>query len=175
DHGQWLHQAVFLADVEVSVDLYSQAQPRPGTILGPVFYNEKKKRAIGASGGCQVVCIQGARPSPVRPPHPSKEQPIQRNLRHAIGYRYQGIVLESLKGGKATADTRSLPKFTDGFDTGRVGMAWNGSVQCFLYSIRIEGRLDPDWVAEKLKETGGPKRRPGSEFKQERQDQGGRT
>ena len=78
------------------------------------------------------------------------EKPIPLNQRHTVGYKLKGKVLESYLNNKKTSDTSTLPKFTDGFDTGQVGFSWSGSVQSFLFKVTMEGRLDPDWVAKQL-------------------------
>ncbi len=54
-------------------------------------------------------------------------------------------------------DTLKLPRFTEGIDRGRVGMAWGGSIQCFIFSVTIDGALDPEWVAKQLGEKPPPK------------------
>jgi len=155
DFGEWVHKAVFVADVRVTVDLASVSQPRQGTILAPMFYNEKKKRALGVTGGYQAVVLSGGKLA--KPPHPKTERLIPSNLRHKVGYKFDGKAIESYNGDKKTSDTSENPRFTEGFDTGRVGLAWSGSVQCFIFSVRMEGRLDPDWVATKLGEKPGKK------------------
>jgi hypothetical protein len=33
-----------------------------------------------------------------------------------------------------------------------VGLAWNGSIQSFIFAITMEGVLDPEWVAKQLGE-----------------------
>jgi len=87
---------------------------------------------------------------PPREPFPKNEKPIPLNQRHTVGYKLKGKVLESYLNNKKTSDTSTLPKFTDGFDTGQVGFSWSGSVQSFLFKVTMEGRLDPDWVAKQL-------------------------
>jgi hypothetical protein len=149
DQGQWMHKAEFLNDIEVKVDMMSVASYRSGTLLGPVFYNAKKKMAIGSCGGNQLVCLKGL--SHAKAPHPREERPIQANSRQVIGYKYRGGVFESYFGTRKTADSTDLKKFTEGYDTGRPGLAWKGSVQCFVYKVTIEGKLDPAWVAKQLK------------------------
>jgi hypothetical protein len=151
DYGQWTHRGVFLPDVEVEVTLYSMAQPRAGTIVAATFGSEKK-RAVGVSNGYQAVCLTGARPAHQKPPVPTKDRPLARDLRQTIGFRYNGKMLETYKDGKKTGDSSTAPKFTEGIGSGRVGLAWNGQVQCFVHIITIKGKLDPDWVAAALGE-----------------------
>ncbi|MGH9362528.1 MAG: hypothetical protein ACRD2T_11490 [Thermoanaerobaculia bacterium] len=159
DWGEWIHKAVFLADLEVKVEFLPVSQFRPGTILAATFYHPKKKRAIGVAGGFQAVCLGGAKPALVKPPHPPKpERPIPSNLRHWVGYKYDGKVLESYHSQRKTSDTSAVPKFTEGFDVGHVGLAWNGSIQTFVFNVSITGTLDPDWVASQL---GEKPKRPG--------------
>ena len=153
DNGQLLHKAVFLSEAAMTVRLCNMAQPRSGTIFAPVFYNEKRKAALGANGGCQLVILKGARPANARSPIPVMEQPLPRSVVFQIGYRYSKGVLEALKDERMVIDTSGSPKFAEGFETGRTGIAWNGSVQCFVLYIVIEGKLDPDWVSRELKET----------------------
>ena len=151
DNGQWLHKAGFLSDVEVTVDHMSVAQPRAGAFVAPVFQNAKKKLSLGVANGYQAVCLRESKQS--KPPHPKDDKPTPQRVRRTIGYRYNGKVLESYLNGKKTSDTAAVPRFTEGFDSGRVGIAWN-SIQCFVFKVTITGRLDPDWVAEALGETG---------------------
>ncbi len=159
DFGEWIHKAVFVADLRVDIEIASVAQPRQGTILAPVFYNEKKKRALGVTGGYQAVVLSGGKSA--KPPHPKTEKLIPSNLRHRVGYKFDGKVIESYTGDRKTSDTSDNPRFTEGFDSGRVGLAWSGSVQCFIFSVRMEGRLDPDWVAAQLGEKPGKNEKPG--------------
>ena len=67
-----------------------------------------------------------------------------------ISYQYQKHVFECYKNGKKTADSTEAPKLTKDIDTGRAGVVWNGTVQCLIYSITIEGKLDSDWIAKEL-------------------------
>lgn len=159
DFGHWLHKAVFLADLQVKVDHLSVAQFRPGTILAAVFHNDKKKRSLGVNAGYQAVCLSGWKHA--KPPHPRDEKPVPTNVRQTIGYKYDGKVLESYLRDRKTSDTAAVPKFTDGFDSGRVGLAWSGSVQSFIFQVSISGRLDPDWVAEQFGEKGQKGEKPG--------------
>lgn len=158
DFGQWLHKASFLGDVEMEVEVLSMAQPRPGTMVGPVFYNEKKKRGIGVNAGSQVVCMSGLKATR---PHPKEERPLTLYRRLKIGYRYNGKVIESLRDGRKTADSSSVAKAAEGLDTGKAGLSWSGSVRSFVFQVSITGRLDPDWVAEQLGEKGQPGEKPG--------------
>jgi hypothetical protein len=152
DFGEWIHKALFLPDLKMTVEMQSVAQFRPGTILAPTFYSEKKKKALGVTGGYQAVCLSGWKLS--KPPFPKQEKPIPTNVRQTVGYSYNGRVLESYLNGKKTSDTSGSPKFTEGFDTGHAGLAWSGSVQSFIYQVTLDGRLDPDWISKQLGEKG---------------------
>ena len=154
DRGMWLHRAVFLPDVAVEMSCLSLAQPRAGTVMGPVFYSEKKKRAMGASAGGQLVCVQGARPAHARAPHPAKDKPVAYDSRINLGMAFDGKVLSGFRESKKFADSKEAPRLCEGIDTGRAALAWNGSVQALLFSVRIEGKLDPDWIARELGEKG---------------------
>jgi len=150
DYGEWLHKAIFLPDVEMKAIVVRVSQVRPGTMLATVFHNEKKKLSIGVNSGYQAVCLKGW--APAKAPYPKADRPMpQSHQRFTIGYRLNGKVLESQLNNRKTSDTAGAPKFTDGFDSGHPGLAWSGA-QCFILSVSIEGRLDPDWVAAQLGE-----------------------
>jgi len=150
DFGEWRHKAVFLAELEVTADLMNVAPPRAGTMICSTFYSKKKKLSLGASGGAQIITVNGWKLS--KPPHPKAEKVPVRRLRQAVGYKFNGRVFESYLNGKKAVDSSAVSKFTEGFDVGQVGMAWNGSVKVFVFGITIRGRLDPDWVSEQLGE-----------------------
>ncbi len=155
DFGRWTHKAVFLPDLKIEVDLINVAHPRAGTVLGPAFYSPKKKTALCASNGSQPVCLKGA--TIVGAP-PNADKPAALKLLQKLGYSYNGKVLEISRNGKKVCDTAQTPKVTEGFDVGHAAMAWTGSVKCFLASVTITGRLDPDWVSKVLGEKGDPKK-----------------
>jgi hypothetical protein len=149
DFGEWIHKGVFLADgLEVTVDTLSVAQWKPGNVCGPVLFNEKKKQSLGVSAGFQCVVLRGFKLA--KKPHPAKEQALTVNQRYTQGFKIARNVLEAYYGQKKMNDTVSLPKFTEGFDKGHVGLAWSGSVQSFVFKVTISGRLDPEWVAKQL-------------------------
>jgi hypothetical protein len=159
DFGQWIHKAVFLPDVEVKFVVLRVSQARAGALLAPVFFNEKKNRSLGVSNGYQAVALSGWKP--VKPPHPKADRPLPPSAsRHSIGYRYSGKVLEAYLNGKKTSDTSAVPAFTEGFDTGHVGLAWGPPIQSFVFHVRMQGKLDPDWVAEQLGEKAGKAAKP---------------
>ena len=150
DYGEWLHKAVFLPDVEMKATVVRVSVVRPGTLLATVFHNEKKKLSIGVNSGYQAVCLKGF--TQAKAPWPRADRPApQSHQRVTMGYRLNGKVLESQLNNRKTSDTTAAPKFTEGFDSGHPGLAWSGA-QCFILSISIEGRLDPDWVAAQLGE-----------------------
>ena len=149
DQGQWLHEAVWLPDVTVKVELISVAQYRDGTILAPIFYDPKKKLSLGANGGAQIVCLRGTRHA--KRPHPPAAQPIVANNRLQMGYKFEKGHFHALTGSRSRADTVEVPKLVEGFERGHVGLAWTGSVQSFIFSVTIEGRLDPEWVKAQRK------------------------
>jgi len=151
DFGEWVHSATFLGDVEVEVELMPVSPHKAGNIMAAVFYNEKKKRAIGTNAGSQVVCLAARKF--VKPPIPKTERVVSANERHKIGFVFDGKKLECRMNGRKQADTLAVPKFTEGFETGRVGLMWNGSVQYFIFNVKIHGKLDPAWVASKLGES----------------------
>jgi hypothetical protein len=156
DYGEWMHEAVFLPDgLEVTVDLMNYSPHKPGSICGPVFFNDKKKMSLGASMGRQVVSLKGWKLA--KAPHPKTAAPISAITRYKSGFKLHGGVFEAHFNGKKTADSTTLSKLTDGFDRGRVGLAWSGSVQSFIYSVTMEGSLDPEWVAKQLGEATGEK------------------
>jgi hypothetical protein len=61
-------------------------------------------------------------------------------------------VIECILNGSKLSDTAENVKFTEGFDRGRVGLAWSGSVQSFIHQVTIKGTLDPEWVQKALGE-----------------------
>jgi len=149
--GEWYHKAVFLPDIEVKVELMSNAAYRAGSLLGPVFFSEKKRASIGATAGCQAICVRGYRLA--KPPYPpDRNGVVMAADRQTFGYKYNGKVLEVYRDKARTADTSEVPKFTKGFDRGHAGLIWCGSVQAFVFKITIEGKLDPKWVAKQLGE-----------------------
>ena len=163
DFGQWTHKAQFLSDVEVSVTLVSVAQPRAGTILGPSFYSSKKKTSLCASSGAQAVLLKGGKPS--RTPIPKEEKLLPWRIKQTLSLRHYGKRIECFRNAKKSCDTSADPKFTEGMDVGHAALNWSGGVKCFVAGVDIIGRLDPDWVAEKLGEkpsTTGPKKSGGS-------------
>ena len=150
DFGEWYHKASFLGDIDVEVDLLPVSQYKQGNIMGPVFYNEKRKRAIGTNEGNQAVCLANRKHA--KPPIPKTEKVVTANERHKIGFAFDGKKLECRYNGRKMTDTSSAPKFTEGFDTGRVGFNWNGSVQYFIFKVTMKGKLDPAWLAKQLGE-----------------------
>jgi hypothetical protein len=162
DSGQWVHKAKFVPDLEVKVDCLNLAQPRPATILGPIFFSKSKKLSLGTSGGYQAVCLNGTKPA--KAPYPKSEKLIPWKQRETMAYRFSNRVLECFLNEKKSCDTKAVPKFTEGFDVGQAGVAWSGSVKCYLFRVTIKGRLDPDWVAEQLGEKSekSPKPKPAS-------------
>ena len=155
DHGEWIHEAVFLPDIEVQVENLTVSQYKPGNILAPVFYCDKKKLSLAANSGFQTACLKGWRHA--KPPSPKEERKVSSNDRHTIGYKLKGGVFEAQLNKRKTHDSSAIPRFTEGFDNGHVGLAWSGSVQSFIFKVTIEGRLDPAWVAKQLKEPPPPK------------------
>jgi hypothetical protein len=156
DHGEWIHEAVFRSDVVVDVDFMCVSQHKPGNILGPVFWSEKKKQSIGANFGQQVMCLKGFKPA--KPLYPPQQKPVLANTRQVMGFKYDGKVLEATTKKKRMADSEKVPKFADGMDTGHVGLAWNGAVQGFIFSVTIEGFLSPEWVSKQLEGQGEEKK-----------------
>ena len=74
-------------------------------------------------------------------------------IRHKKGFPYRDQASDTMSGNRSAATSRDRESMTKGLDTpGHVGIAWNGSVQCYIFSIRIIGKLDPKWVAEQIGE-----------------------
>jgi hypothetical protein len=151
DAGEWLHKAIFSSNVEVEADILPLSQNKRGNIMAAAFYNDKKKRAIGTNEGSQVVCLQARKHA--KTPIPKTERTVVANERHKISFSYDGKALLCSYNGRKAADSVSSPKFTEGFDTGRVGLIWSGSVQYFLFKLTIQGKLDPAWLAAQLGES----------------------
>jgi hypothetical protein len=151
DYGEWMHEATFLADgLEVTVDQSNAAAYKAGTISAAVLYNDKKKLSLGVNAGAQAVVLKGFRLA--KPPIPRAERKVLSNQRYKAGYRIKGSVIECILNGSKLGDTADNVKFTDGFDRGRVGLAWSGSVQSFIHQVTIKGTLDPEWVQKALGE-----------------------
>jgi hypothetical protein len=150
DFGEWLHKAVFLPDIEVEVELQAASQHKAGNVMAPIFYNDKKKRALGSNNGSQVVYLAGGKHA--KPAIPKQERAVTSNARFAVGYAFKGTTFEARLRGRKSADTTASPKYAEGFDRGRVGMGWSGSVQYFVFKVTIKGKLDPEWVAKELGE-----------------------
>ena len=150
DYGEWIHKAVFLPEVEVEVDQLAVSQYKAGNIFAPVFYSDKKKLSLGANAGFQVVCLKGWKLA--KQPLQKEERSTQANSRYPIGYKFKRGVFETYLRGKKQNDTSANPKYTAGFDSGHVGLAWSGSVQFFVFKVTIQGALDPAWIAKELKE-----------------------
>jgi hypothetical protein len=150
DYGLWKHKAMFLSDLEVSVEVINVASPRAGTVLCSTFFSPKKKSSIGVNSGLQVVGMTGWKTT--KGPWPKGDKALTRLLRQTFGYKYSNRVLESYLNNKKVADSSAAGKLTEGFDVGQVAMAWNGSIKTFVLNITIRGRLDPDWVSAQLGE-----------------------
>ena len=151
DYGEWMHDATFLADnLDVTVDQSNAAAFKPGTISAAVLFNEKKKLSLGVNAGAQAVVLKGFRLA--KPPIPRAERSVLSNQRYKAGYRIKGSVIECILNGSKLSDTSENVKFTEGFDRGRVGLAWSGSVQSYIHQVIIKGNLDPEWVAKALGE-----------------------
>ena len=148
DYGEYLHKAMFLPDIDVEVDWLPVSPHKAGNIVAPVFSHDKKKRAIGANAGSQAVCLAARKH--VKPPIPRTERTVVANTRYKAGYTFDGTRLECRMNGRKTTDTISTPKFVEGFDKGRVGLIWTGSIQYFLFKVTIKGKLDPAWVDTQL-------------------------
>jgi hypothetical protein len=147
DNGQWMHKAVFLPDLEVSIEILNLAIHRPGTMLGPIFSSSKKKEAIGVNGGFQFISLNGGKPA--KPLLPLKtDKVIQRMQQYSFGYRLQVMALDCIRSDKPVLNL----KLSQAFDSGHVGLFWAGSIQCFIFNVTVKGRLDPDWVAGQLGE-----------------------
>ena len=72
-----------------------------------------------------------------------------------MGFKYDWDVFAGLNGRRTVVDSTKVKNFTKGFDVaGRTGIAWAGSVQCYVFRIEIEGKLDPEWVAKQLGKDG---------------------
>ena len=156
DYGEWIHEAVFLADgLEVTVDQMNVSPFKSGSIQAVVLYNEKKKLSLGVNAGAQAVVLKGSKFA--KPPIPRNERTVTSCQRFKAGLRMRGTTLECVYEGRKQSDTADNLKFTDGFDRGRVGLAWSGSIQCWIFNVTMEGRLDPEWTARALGETGGTK------------------
>jgi hypothetical protein len=151
DYGEWFHEAVFLTDgLEVTVDQMNLSPFKPGSIQAVVLYNEKKKMSLGVNAGAQAVVLKGWKHA--KNPIPRNERPVTSCQRFKAGLRMKATTLECVLEGRKLSDTAQNVKFTDGFDRGRVGLAWSGSIQCWIFNVVMEGRLDPEWTAKALGE-----------------------
>ena len=155
--GEWIHRAVFLADLQVTVQGQSTTSFSAKNILATTFFNEKKKGSIGVTVGRQLVTMRGTRLA--KPAYPRESRQFARYTKYSFGYKYDGKTMDAYFKDRKVGDSTALSKFTRGFDTGHAGLAWNGTVQSFIFTITLTGALDPDWVAKALGETGKKRRR----------------
>lgn len=148
DHGVWLHKAHW-HDVSMEVDYLSMSAVKKGDVLAAVFLPKKGKRLYGANLGQQCVKLKpnvklASRPIPTQPPVSSV------NSRFEFGLEMKDETLTALRNGRPRASTADAPKFVKKAAVGQVGLAWRGTINGFVFKIKMTGKLDPVWVKKQL-------------------------
>ncbi len=146
-YGTFVHTAMFRNSVRIDVRGTSYAQSEKGAYRVVGLFHKKGKKMLGSNHGKQVVKLSGMKVGKRTP----REMPTSRvEERLDFGFSLDKGVASALIKGKSRVDTKEDPKFTKGYESGRVGLRWNGRTQMSVDLIRIEGTLDPKWLAEKL-------------------------
>ncbi|MFQ5654808.1 MAG: hypothetical protein ACE5GW_08765, partial [Planctomycetota bacterium] len=149
DLGVWLHKGVWKEDVRMEIDYLSMSGTRSGDLCAVVYAYDKGKRLVGSNFGKQCVRLSkslklSGKPIPLKPwPMAAVED------RFTFGIKLEGGVLYSLRNGYSKADTAEKPKFLKKLSVGRVGIAFRGRVNGFIFKITIEGVPDPEWLKKR--------------------------
>ncbi|MCA8960966.1 MAG: hypothetical protein KDC38_10660 [Planctomycetes bacterium] len=152
DEGMLLHRAKW-RDANLNVDYLSTSGTRSQDLLAAIFAYDRGKRIVGSHLGSQCVQLKGLRRTSQCIPR-ANTTTVSHDERLSFGYKIEKGVLYATKSGASMVNTMENPKFTRDLGPGFGGLAWQGRVQGFVFSVTIEGHLDADWLKEALDKAG---------------------
>ncbi len=144
DSGSFLHRANWKS-ASIALDYLSTSGTRPQDLLATVFVYDKGKRVVGSHLGEQCVQLRGVRRTKECIPRKNTAT-VSHNRRIRFGHKLEKGVVHAQRDGSTTVDSGKSPKFTKKLGPGKAGLLWNGRIQGFVFSITIEGHLDPKWI-----------------------------
>ena len=138
--GRWTHKAVW-TDVVVIVELTPMSTSRKGDIVAATFSAAKGKHAVGTNGGVSLGRVSGLNlVSRGRTPVFVYNAPIE------FGYVKENKLFSATKNHSTTIDSSQVKSFLKKLEAGRIGLLWNGQVNCIITKVTISGKLDRDWA-----------------------------
>lgn len=145
DAGQWFIDAEFAPDVAMDVTFESNCGGTKGDMIAATFAWSKMKSRVGSNLGGQIVKLSGTKSAGGMGTVPD----IMFEERTVFGFVLAGGKFAATRGGSTALETEGA-KFLKGLGPGRVGLVWRGNISSVLPQVTVEGRLDLDWIAEKL-------------------------
>ena len=145
--GNFVHKAPFSNTLSIQVIGESCAMMKDGSFRVVGLFDKKGRKMIGSNVGKQLVTLSGAK---IRRAIPKESATTRVGEDLDFGFTLDKGVAAVLRSGKRRLDSSELPKFTRGFEKGRLGISWSGRTQMLVRTIRIEGILDPKWLKEKV-------------------------
>ena len=151
DRGVFLHKGTWSPDVKVQVDYLSMANGAEKDLLATIYSYDRNKRIVGSQIGVQCVRLskQLKRKGKAIPRRLTDLLPSSQKIN--FGMELKDEVFSSLRSGSKRADTAGEKKFLQKLQSGKVGLAWRGNVNGFIFKITIEGKLDHDWLSGESK------------------------
>ncbi len=148
DQGTFIHKATWDGDVEINVDFLSMSASGKQDLFAAIYLWKKGKKIVGSQYGEQ--CIQVTRNLKVKGrPIPAKAlSRTSAEQRRTFGVRMRDGVVSSLRNGNVISSSQGNEKFAKGVEAGQVGLAWKGLINGFIFSIEIEGKLSPEFLAK---------------------------
>ncbi|MEM7262113.1 MAG: hypothetical protein AAF488_08990 [Planctomycetota bacterium] len=146
-HGNWVHNAEFRGTVKAEVKGVSYAMMDGGDYRVVGLFGSKGKKMIGSNVGKQLVRLTGMKLRDAMP-RTFPETRVEEKL--DFGFALEKGVLFNVRGGREKESTTEKPKFTKGFEVGRIGLRWQGRTQMCIHTVRIQGKLDPKWLDKQI-------------------------
>ena len=150
DEGIFLHKAQWQPDVEISVEYLSMASSGKKDVLAAIYAWDRGRKIVGGHYGTHCLRLDGkmrprGRPIPARALSPQAVED-----RRTFGLRIAEGIAHALNNGHVTATSEENEKFTKDIEPGMIGLGWKGRVNGFIFTIEIEGKLDPEYLEEHL-------------------------
>ncbi|MFN0059481.1 MAG: hypothetical protein ACKVX7_13575 [Planctomycetota bacterium] len=146
DKGLLVHAARWI-DVTCEVDCLSVSGSRDGDLLAAVYCYDKGKQIYGSNFGTQLVRLTG-RGAPVNAIPKVCPSRCVGDKRFSFGYRYAAGALVTQHSKRDVLSSDGHDGFLKKSQPGQAGICWSGRMQCFVFQVRLEGKLDEDWLKD---------------------------
>jgi hypothetical protein len=146
--GEWFHTAKWQPQVRMDVEFVSFTtgnSSRKDLVASVFAWSRKNSRRVGSHLGYQLVKISKTKVVAAQ----GKAPLLMHEEKLRFGFDLEDGCFSTLVLG-SKRETTCSKKLLKKLESGQVGMIWSGGVQGVVEQLKITGRLDVDWIQEKI-------------------------